>query len=365
MNIRNQLLLALNLIKGIGPKVIMSLAHHEEFEALMTFSAYDLHHRFGLTQHAAQLVLEGLADRKAFEKECVGLEKSGIKLLTILDDAYPSALKNIHLPPPVLYVQGTFAPAQPLLALVGSRKAGRYGHDVTVHFAQGLVACGFATVSGGALGIDTMVHRATLDAQGTTFAVLGSGLLRPYPSENKALFSEICSSGGALISPFSLYTEPFPGNFPARNRIISGMSQGCLVIAAALKSGAAITAHYALEQGRHVFVVPGSIFDELSAGCHALARQGASLVTSVGDVVEELGFKRTEFDSSVFSAQAHDEVPVEHSENPLVAALAQPHTIDELCARLKRSLDEIQTELVMLNLEGKVKQNFAGLWERI
>jgi len=204
----------------------------------------------------------------------------------ILDKEYPALLKQIHLPPIILYCRGAKL-SNNNFSIVGSRKGSIYAENVCKHIIPKLIDQ-YTIISGGALGVDSMAHKEAIKSGGRTVAVLGSGFLQPYPRENIDLFRAIVDNGGTVISPFNLKMEPLKGNFPARNRIIAGMSVGTLVVQAAVKSGAHITAAFALEQGREVFAVPGSIFEEISLGCHSLIQQGAKLVSCPEDILEEI-----------------------------------------------------------------------------
>ncbi len=225
-------------------------------------------------------------------------------------------------------------------------------------------------VSGGAQGADTMAHKKTIESGGKTIAVLGSGLLKLYPPSNKKLFEKIVETGGALVTPFSLQTDPFPYNFPERNRIIAGMSKGCVVIQAAAKSGAAITARFALAQGREVFAVPGSIFNPLSHGCHALIAQGARNVTQAADILEELGYGQSQVDDlpqqQIVFKPAKKDIEFEGSnlEHLIVKSCLQPATLDELLEITQISLIELTQVLFDLQLKGLISQNVAGLWQK-
>ncbi|MGC3970831.1 MAG: DNA-processing protein DprA [Pirellulales bacterium] len=202
---------------------------------------------------------------------------------------YPGWLGSIVDPPSILYVQGTIKPQDAVgVAIVGSRHATQYGMEVAERLAQGLARAGVTVVSGLVRGIDAAAHRGALDVGGRTFAVLGSGLAKIYPPEHGGLATEVVNSG-ALISEMPLRAEPISGAFPQRNRIIAGLSLGVVVVEAAFRSGALITARHALEQGRDVFAVPGRIDSRMSHGCHQLLRDGAKLVESVDDILEELG----------------------------------------------------------------------------
>ena len=215
------------------------------------------------------------------------LQEEGGRLLTLVDSAYPTRLKQIASPPPVLYALGTACLNQPFIAIVGTRRASRYGQEMARRLTKDLVTAGLGVVSGLARGIDTCVHHATLQAGGRTFAVLGSGVDVCYPPENEGTFRQIVEKG-AVVSEFPMGTEPDAPLFPRRNRLISGLSLGTIVIEASARSGALITANYALEQNREVFAVPGDVMAGRSMGCHRLIKEGAKLVEGAADVLEEL-----------------------------------------------------------------------------
>ena len=226
----------------------------------------------------------GLAARQELERA----EELGIEFFTIDDPRYPVLLKNIHDPPIILYVLGnTEALEGRGIAMVGSRAATHYGRDVAGQLAEGLARQGFTIVSGMALGIDTESHKGALAAGGRTIAVLGCGLDVIYPPSNHLLYKQI-SESGAVVSEYPLGTEPDNFRFPARNRIISGLSLGVVVVEATKRSGSLITANHALEQGREIFAVPGRIDSVKSAGSHALLQEGAKLVLNINDITEEL-----------------------------------------------------------------------------
>jgi len=195
-------------------------------------------------------------------------------------------------------------------------------------------------------------------------AIIGSGLLKPYPAENKSLFANLYERGGAVVSPFSLLAEPVPGNFPARNRVIAGLSMGCIVLQAAARSGALITAHYALEQGREVFAVPGPIDDVLSAGCHALIAEGAHLVTCAEDVSQVLGKPDVPLDTKRIEPLLKDKPSIVPPELVAIMDLCQkPISFDELLEKANVAPDQLYEQLFALQLRGKVEQNFMGLWQ--
>lgn len=221
------------------------------------------------------------------EKELKTIQNSGFKIVSMNDSAYPSLLKEIPDPPPILTYLGTLDNSSPCISIVGSRKATRYGLDTTFKLSYDLCLSEFQIVSGMAMGIDTAAHKGAIAAKGKTIAVLGSGLARIYPRSNRKLFEDIACNG-AVISEFGINAAPDARNFPIRNRIISGISTGTIVVEAAARSGSLITARLAAEQCREVFAVPGSINSFSSTGTHALLKQGAKLVENKMDVIEEL-----------------------------------------------------------------------------
>lgn len=213
--------------------------------------------------------------------------REGVRLLCLTDDSYPSSLVHTADPPLALYVQGTLPRAEYRLAIVGSRRCSEYGKKAATYFAAKLAACGVPIISGGAKGIDAAAHEGCLDVGGQTAAVMGCSLDIVYPEENAKLFQRILARGGALVSEYPPGTQPYHYNFPARNRIIVGLSQGVVVAEAKRKSGALITANIAADEGRDVYCVPGNIFDGYSVGCHDLIRLGAKLVDNPQDILED------------------------------------------------------------------------------
>ena len=211
----------------------------------------------------------------------------GVQLLSYKSEDYPKSLLRIADPPLVLYVKGSLPKADYCLAVVGSRECTEYGRKAAKLFTKDLAARGIPIISGGARGIDTVAHEACLSVGGQTVAVLGCGLNIAYPEENAGLFERIVASGGAVISEYAPGTKPLAHNFPARNRIIVGLSQGVLVAEAKKKSGAIITANIAADESREVYCVPGNIFDKTSLGCHELIRTGAKLVDTPQDILED------------------------------------------------------------------------------
>jgi DNA processing protein len=364
-------LLHLVLISGVGPAMVERLLRSltsDDFDQLYQCTVSDLM-RWGIPERTAQVIVHGLADQKVLEAELGRLEKYRIQFITAFHEKYPSLLKHTHLPPLGLYVQGEIQHEYARsLAIVGSRQANSYGQQITERIVPDLVAEDWLLVSGGALGADTLVHAATLRARGKTVAVIGSGLLNQYPATNRRLFQYISAQGGAVVSPFPLLMQGFPTNFPARNRIIAGMTRGCLVVQAAAKSGALITADYALKEGREVFAVPGSVFDPLSAGCHELLRQGAGLVQEADDILQVYGFARATQVSvqlQIDAVETRVTAPAVIASNlsPLLAFCATPRTLDELVAFNRSSLQELYDTLWEHQVAGSLEENSAGKWQ--
>jgi DNA processing protein len=282
--------IALNLLPGLGPRPVHRLLErcgdpgeiaHRVPEAILAATP-------GLGAKTAAAIAgarSGLTRRA--ELELRRAEKLGVRLLLRGEADYPPALETIHDPPYLLYVRGELRLDAIRIAIVGSRRATRYGQRVATGLGLGLAARGAEIVSGGARGIDTCAHLGALEEGGRTIAVLGSGLDDPYPAENRSLFERIAEHG-ALVSEFPLGREPRPENFPRRNRIISGLSAAVVVVEAARRSGSLVTAGHALDQGREVLAIPGPVDAGRSEGCHRLIQDGASLVQNLDDIVAEL-----------------------------------------------------------------------------
>lgn len=281
----------------------------------------------------------------------------GNHLITLADPEYPRQLLEIPDPPPLLYARGRLELLQaPAMAIVGSRNATPQGEKTAEEFAQALSESGYCIVSGLALGIDGAAHRGALRGRGSTIAVVGTGLDIVYPARHRPLAHEI-SVHGLLVSEFPLGTPSMARNFPRRNRIISGLSRGCLVVEAHLQSGSLITARLAAEQGREVFAIPGSIHSPVSKGCHRLIKEGAKLVESLQDILEELG--DTEHKTSQSSVE-----PTE--ESPLLAHMGYaPITLDTLMQCSGLTSDTLSSMLLVLELEGKVASLPGGRYQRI
>jgi DNA processing protein len=366
-------ILHLSLIENIGPATIQRIIEYcsrNEHTDIYWLSPLQLIQNFRCSERVAAILFDGLINKTVLEKELEYIEKYQVRWTTLLDAEYPTHLKEIYQPPAVLYWWGAdLSITKQSIALVGSRTANQYGSAAIDALVPPLVHAGFATVSGGALGADTMVHKATMRVDGITVVVLGSGLLQPYPHSNKQLFREAAASG-IVLSIFPLMSQPLPGNFPARNRVISGLSRGCVVVQAAEKSGALITAHYALEQGREVFAVPGIFNDPYSQGCHTLIRQGAQLVTSAGHILQELGYAAHTVEP-IPAVVPQKELPeivqfdIDNHQiaNALVQACKEPCSFDELITLLPTyDATILQRELFNLSMQGILIQDFMGKW---
>jgi DNA processing protein len=282
-------------------------------------------------------------------------------ILTPDDPTYPSPLAAIADPPLVLHAIGKLGLlANPGIAIVGSRSASAQGLDNARQFSRALSDAGLTVISGLAQGIDTAAHEGALEGHGSTIAVLGTGIDVIYPRANEAITERIMANG-LLLSEWPLGTPALPANFPQRNRIISGLAQGCLVVEASLSSGSLITARLAAEQGREVFAIPGSIHSPTSKGCHALIKDGAKLVECVDDVLTELHLASRSDGRRAGAPIA----PAQAAEQPLERALGyDPVDLDMLCARLSLTPDVVSAMLLELELEGRVVALPGGRYQR-
>ena len=287
----------------------------------------------------------------------------GNAILTLADAAYPQALLAVADPPPLLFLKGRVELlGRPALAIVGSRNATAQGLANAENFARTLSLVGYTIVSGQALGIDTAAHRGALGHAGSTIAVIGTGADIVYPARNRELAHAIAADG-LIVSEFPLGTPALAPNFPRRNRIISGLARGVLVVEAALRSGSLITARLAGEQGRDVFAIPGSIHSPLSKGCHVLIKQGAKLVDSAQDIVEELGSLGAPLPAP---GAARTVVDVNDPKEGLLAAIGYDAVgLDALQARSGLGVDALSALLLELELEGRAARLPGGLVQRL
>jgi len=290
------------------------------------------------------------------EQTLAWLEGPDRHLVALGDSEYPGQLLQLEVPPTVFYAIGN--PdwlARPAIAVVGSRNATSQGLADAQAFSRALSAAGLTIVSGLAHGIDAAAHRGGLDGPGSTVAVMGTGPDRIYPRANESLARDIAMNG-CLVSEFALGTRPVAGNFPRRNRLISGLARAVLVVQAAEESGSLITARFAVEQGRDVFAMPGSIHSPLAKGCHKLIKEGAKLVDDVDDILAELGFAPGAATLNRATAPSH----------PLLAAMGHdPLTVDEILARTGTTFASIAAELSSLEIEGRVEALAGGRFQQV
>jgi DNA processing protein len=295
-----------------------------------------------------------LAARKSLDLagELERLVEAGVDVLTWDSDDYPINLRNIHDPPPVIYVRGELLPEDDwAVAVVGTRHASVYGKEAARHLATDLARNGVTVVSGLAAGIDAVAHQAAMDAGGRTLAVLGSGVDIIYPEQNRRLAEQIVQQG-ALVSEYPLGTRPERSNFPPRNRLISGLSLGTVVVEAGARSGALITADFAAEQGREVFAVPGSIFQRSCEGTNRLIQDGAKPVLAVSDVLEELNLSQI-----TQQAEVRATVPTTPIEQAVLELLsAEPVHVDELGRAADLPAPTVSSTLALLELKGLARQ---------
>jgi DNA processing protein len=286
------------------------------------------------------------------EQECAKVARSGARVVPFLAAEYPKILLEIPDPPPYLYVKGEMRSSENSVAVVGSRRASTYGMLTTARLAKELADHGITVVSGMARGVDTAAHRGSLGAGGRTIGVLGCGIDVVYPSENRKLFEEMADRG-ALISEFPMGTLPLAENFPRRNRIISGISRGVLVVEAMENSGSLITAQFALDQGREVFAIPGNINTSSSRGTNRLIKQGAKLVESVHDILEEL----PQLSGRICSAAAGPGFALTPQEAAIYTVLAEsPLHIDDVIVKSALTVGVVSATLLRLELKGAVIQ---------
>lgn len=299
------------------------------------------------------------------------LAQANNHLVTLADVHYPKTLLEITDPPPVLYAKGNLALLnQPGIAIVGSRNASVQGEKNAEAFAYDLCGYGLCIISGLALGIDGAAHRGALKANGATIAVVGTGLDIVYPAKHRDLAHQIVERG-LIISEFALGTPSKPQNFPKRNRIISGLSLGCLVVEANLQSGSQITARLAAEQGREVFAIPGSIHSPMSKGCHQLIKQGAKLVDCLNDIVEDLGLNlglNSGLTNSLNLDSAASDASEKHNtkNNPLLDLMGfEPMLLESLVRLSSLTVSEVSSMLMLLELEGHVTSIAGGQYQKI
>lgn len=381
---RARQLLALTLVPNLGPVLIDRLLEHfGSPEGVLGATASSLSATRGIGRTLAGQIAKDLAGiQPRVDAELQKIQKFNARVVTLFDDGYPPLLAQVPGAPPVLTVRGELRSHdldRYTISIVGSRKCTLYGSEQATRFAGALTGAGLTVISGGARGIDTAAHKGALAAGGRTVVVLGCGLKHTYPPENERLFAEVVEHGGAVVSELPIETAPVPRNFPARNRIISGMSLGVIVIEAARGSGALITARHATEDhGREVMGLPGRVDAPASAGTNELLKHGAHLVTDPSDVLEILERDARHLYSGthhartadpradgLFSSQAHERSRVQPAkltgvtdpvERSIIEGLSEPRTGDELAEMLAMSPGDVRARLTMLEISGRVRR---------
>ena len=360
---------------GVGPTLFKRLLEQfGDVEQILGASVSQLTKVEGIGHKTAERIARSRGDFDV-EKELALADKLGVWLIHFQDERYPPALKAIYDPPPVLYVKGTLRRADNLaMAIVGCRRCSHYGIEQANRFSHLLASAGFTIVSGLARGIDSAAHHGALAAKGRTIAVQGCGLANIFPPENKKLFEQITESG-AVISELPLTYEPLSENFPARNRIIAGLSLGVLVVEATHRSGALISAQAALDNNRDVMAVPGRVDSPTSAGCHRLIKQGARLIDGIEEMMDALGHigqglkdhaqitaaqawrdaEETLFDMSRLNLSPEETQILEQLNN-------EPVHIEELIVQTQLSAGQIHAAVIHLQLKGLIKQLPGNLY---
>lgn len=355
-------LLALHFVDGLGPIRLKAVLEYFKDPKLAWEASVAEIRSIGIPQSVAQRLQETKA-RLDPDKYLENIQKANIRWLTIFDSDYPKLLKEIYDPPIVLYYQGELLSGdENAITIVGTRKITGYGKVVTGQFAKGLSQVGLTIVSGLARGVDIYAHQATVSENSRTIAVSGGGLNKIFPCENRSLAAKIASGYGAVISEFSPDHPALPGNFPARNRIISGVSLAVLVIEAAEDLGSLIAARFALEQGREVFVVPGSITSFSSKGPIDLIKQGARGVFNPDDVFEELGINKVPNVIRQSAGKVQNENLSEEEKQVLGILENESKHIDEISRQLNLSAAKISALFLKMEISGLVQSIRAGIY---
>jgi DNA processing protein len=356
--------LALSFVPGVGNVIYQRLlSHFKEAEGVFQASREELLKVPNMRVKNAEAI-KGFKDWDRVKREMELIDRNQVTLLTWGDEDYPENLRNIYDPPSILYLKGNIIKDDRLaVAVVGSRNPTEYGRSATERIGRDLARQGITVVSGMARGIDSISHQGALSGRGRTIAVLGSGIDVIYPPENKGLYQEIAARG-AVISEFPLGTHPDGVNFPARNRIISGLSLGVVIVEATLRSGSLITANLALEQGREVFAVPGNVSSPRSRGTNMLIKKGAKLVEEAQDVLEEILPQLT---TSRKGREERDETPAYLSEDErkvLDLLKEEPLHIDLITLRSGLKVNQASSILLNLELNGLIKQLAGKMFVR-
>lgn len=380
----HQAYIILNLLNGIGPARANALIEFCGSPAeIFNQSVRDLTRIRGISESLAEKLL-AWEKTTPYDKEMEMAENGGVTMLTPADEDYPQPLREIHDAPLCLYVRGTIPPeiSQRSIAMVGTRNTSVYGAGMARHLAESAGYAGWVTISGLAVGIDTIVHRATLDAGGKTIGVLGGGLARFHPQENIPLARDIVAHGGAVITEFPMTFTPSRHSFPMRNRIISGLSLGTLVVEAGVNSGSLITAAQAIEQGKRVFAVPGEADASGSNGCNALIRKGAVLVENFEHILEEYeflpGFQQDfasmlkeegteDYDANMTGTEDDDLCALSSADTKILESLRANDSLslEQITLQTELPASEVMASLVALEILRRVKKLPNGLYQRV
>jgi len=347
-------LLALSLIDGFGSrtykKLMRLIGNISELDTCTNRDLYQVMPRDIAIKISSKQYLHPI------EEYIQRLQRLGVSYITMLDDEYPTLLKQIYDPPPILYVRGKYSLKSLVrcISVVGTRACSYYGEDVTRHLVSDLVQSGFTIVSGMAFGIDTIAHCSALDANGMTIAVLSGRVDKPSPQTNHIIYERIIKDC-FIISECPIHREINSGMFPVRNRIIAGLSLGTLVIEAPVRSGALITARIALDENREVFAVPSNIFRKQGEGVNQLIKQGrAKLIENVKDIIEELGF-------FAYNTEKKQEIELDAEERSLLEIIQrEPCSVDDISKKVKLDISSISTILGNLEIRGVVRREMNG-----
>lgn len=344
-----------NLVKGIGSVRFKQIQAHFGDLSIAWNAPAEAFREVGLPDRALKNFLT-LRNDFDLDKYLETIQISDTQVLTLLDEAYPRLLREIDQAPPVIYIRGSLTPADEFaVAMVGTRRVSAYGQQVTRDTSTYLAGHGLTIVSGLARGVDALAHQHALQAGGRTIAVLGSGVDVIYPAEHRQL-AEAITENGAIISDYPLGTQPEGSNFPPRNRIISGLSLATIVVEAGERSGALITADFAVEQGRDVFAVPGNVFSPSSRGTNQLIQKGAYAMLSPQNVMDLLGMGQIE----AFQ-EARQSLPTDSIEAKILQVMDyEPMHVDDICHQAELRVDQISAALTMMELKGLV-QHVGGM----
>ena len=366
---QRQALLALNALPHVGPVTLRRLmdAFNRDAVAVLSAPRAQLLEVGGIGKKAANTLIDW-ADRFDLAKEVTQMRRTGTRFFIQEDVKYPELLREIYDPPIGLYWQGEYIVDRPCVAIVGTRRATLYGRRVAKKFAAELARLGFCVVSGMASGIDTAAHEGALEVGGKTVAVFGCGLDAIYPSENMDLYQKIVAHG-AVVSEFPFGRRADRQTFPMRNRVVAGICQGVVVVESAASGGSMITARFAGEQGRTLMAVPGRIDQASSVGCHQLIRDGAIMVTSVDDILEELRYQRTQFpgEESQLNLGGEDaaQLQVSEAEQAVLDCFAGGEfgLLDDIAERLGKPIAELSGILMSLELKRLIVKRADGRFE--